>query len=172
MNSIRSVASSLQDIVNKFRRNQKTIYDLVYAKEGKDVPTGPLWGMKQDGGNREDADGRPSRSSAAHLNFELQMSLMEEDNQARGVVIDKVIGNLHKLNQIFKEISRLALEQGTVVDRIDYNIEQMCKNTTKAKEELRKFNQSQSGTCANRIILILLAVIFVLTIICVFKFII
>jgi t-SNARE complex subunit (syntaxin) len=143
----------------------------VYAKEGKDIPAGALWGIKQDGGPNEGLDGRPSRSSAAHLNFELQMSLMEEDNQARGVVIDKVIGNLHTLNQIFKEISRLALEQGTVIDRIDYNIEQMCKNTGKAKEELRKFNQNQSGTCANRVIIIQLVIIFVLAIICILKYI-
>lgn len=164
---MRAVASSLQDVVNKFRRNQKTLFEIVLQGDRKKQVGNPFWAPQ---GLDPELDGRASRNSAAQLNFEAQMNLLEEDAQARGVVIDHVVANIQKLNQIFKEISRLALEQGTVIDRIDYNLEQACKNSGKGREELRKYNERAEGSCANKVILILLFIILVLTAICTFKF--
>jgi len=42
------------------------------------------------------------------------------------------------LNHLFKQMNDIVLEQGTIVDRIDYNIEKSATDTRLAKKELHK----------------------------------
>ena len=52
--------------------------------------------------------------------------------------INKLVDNINKLNQLFKDMNQLVIEQGTIVDRIDYNIEKAQDSSTRAKKELVK----------------------------------
>ena len=52
--------------------------------------------------------------------------------------LNKLIDSINDLNHLFKQMNHIVLEQGTIVDRIDYNLESAVHNTTKAKGELRK----------------------------------
>ena len=44
--------------------------------------------------------------------------------------------SITQLNELFKQMNRLVIEQGTLLDRIDFNIDLTYQRTTKAKQEL------------------------------------
>ena len=50
--------------------------------------------------------------------------------------VNRLIDNINKLNHLFKQMNDIVIEQGTIVDRIDFNIEQSADLTRKAKKEL------------------------------------
>jgi syntaxin 16 len=52
--------------------------------------------------------------------------------------ITNLVKSINDLAGIFKDLSVLVVEQGTVLDRIDHNIECAKEDTTKAAEILEK----------------------------------
>lgn len=64
-----------------------------------------------------------------------------------------------ELAQIFKDLNQLVIEQGTIVDRIDYNMDQAV---TKVKEGLQQVVKAEEHKKSNRpgfIIFVLILVI-------------
>jgi syntaxin 16 len=45
---------------------------------------------------------------------------------------------MHTIAEIFRELQTLVIDQGTLLDRIDYNVEQMSVNVKSAVRELDK----------------------------------
>ncbi len=58
----------------------------------------------------------------------------------RNEKIDHLVKSINQLNSLFKEMNRLVIDQGTLLDRIDFNIDLTYKKTVKAKEELIQVN--------------------------------
>lgn len=54
----------------------------------------------------------------------------------RNEKIEHLVRSINQLNELFKQMNRLVIEQGTILDRIDFNIEQVFQKTVKGKEEL------------------------------------
>ncbi len=44
----------------------------------------------------------------------------------RDVEIKKICQSIEELAEVFKELATLVIDQGTIIDRIDYNMEQVC----------------------------------------------
>ena len=76
---------------------------------------------------------------------------------------DKEIRKIHKsiieLSDIVKDLSMLIADQGTILDRIDYNIENAAVETGKAVEEIRKASDYQKSARTKMFILILIILI-------------
>lgn len=87
----------------------------------------------------------------------------------RTEAIDELVHSISDLAEIFKELSSLVLHQGTILDRIDYNIEQTVEHTTKANQELVIADKRQRCTRATSCILINILMIFILLIALVIK---
>ena len=49
---------------------------------------------------------------------------------------------IRDLQTIFKELAVLIIDQGSIIDRIDYNMEKTAEQTQQGKEELRKAERS------------------------------
>ena len=64
------------------------------------------------------------------VNFSHTMAAQREEE------LRNLLRSIEELNAIFKDISILVIEQGTILDRIDYNIEQAEHNMVKAEEHL------------------------------------
>ena len=77
--------------------------------------------------------------------------LKERDNE-----LDKIVKGVNNLHEMFKDMTILVNEQGTILDRIDYNIDIGYDNVSKGKKKLNQANESKKGSCFRNAILFLI----------------
>ena len=68
--------------------------------------------------------------------------LMTEDNKKvkrRDSELNKLVSSVNDLAQIFKDMKSLVMEQGSILDRIDYNIEEASDNVVEGKKSIGSF---------------------------------
>ena len=63
---------------------------------------------------------------------------MNQTQRRRNKEIKTLVSTINDLAVLFKELSVLVVEQGTILDRIDYNIECAHKDTKQAVVHLEK----------------------------------
>ena len=71
--------------------------------------------------------------------------------------IDQVASSVHELAQIMKDLSVLVIDQGTIVDRIDYNIQSIATTVEEGFKQLQKAERTQKKggmiTCATVLVI-------------------
>lgn len=71
-----------------------------------------------------------------------QLLLFEEENtkvaEHREQEVTKIVKSIVDLNDIFKDLASMVQEQGTVLDRIDYNVEQTQATVSEGLKQLRQ----------------------------------
>lgn len=95
---------------------------------------------------------------------------MEEVARERNTVINQIVNHVNELALVFKEISGLVVEQGTLLDRIDYNLQQAAEHSRGGLEQLRKAEARQGGTRALTCILTLLFLISLMVLVLIAKY--
>ena len=94
--------------------------------------------------------------------------------------INSLINSLSSLSSIFKDMQLLVLEQGkynliftkgTILDRIDYNIEVALDNTKKANTNLVEADKNLASNCSRNALMLIMFIIFVESILLLLKFI-
>ncbi|KAF9807046.1 hypothetical protein SFRURICE_011190 [Spodoptera frugiperda] len=97
-----------------------------------------------------------------------QLLLMQEENTRdvaeREEEVNKIVRSIVDLNDIFKDLAHMVHEQGTVLDRIDYNIEQTQVQVHEGYKQLQKAERYQRSNRKMHCILILGVTIIVLVI--------
>merc|ERR1712130_281502 len=90
-----------------------------------------------------------------------RLEQMEVNATDRTQEILNIAKSVHELATLFQELSVLVVEQGSLLDRIDYNVEQTLDNLGKAKKEIDKANvhQKRSRTALCIIVLIMLIIV-------------
>ena len=83
---------------------------------------------------------------------QLKMKEHEKIQEARAKEIEEVVAATNELAALFKELSVLVIEQGTVLDRIDYNIEESLQHAKKGKKHLVEAKKASESTRARNII--------------------
>ncbi|KAF9681525.1 hypothetical protein SADUNF_Sadunf05G0010700 [Salix dunnii] len=110
----RSLATDLQNLSMELRRKQSTyLKRLRQQKEG------------QDGVDLE-------------MNLNGGRSIVDDDN-----LDDMVVESVNELAQIMKDLSVLVIDQGTIVDRIDYNIQNVATTIEEGLKQLQKAERTQ-----------------------------
>uniref|UniRef100_A0A7S2DJZ6 t-SNARE coiled-coil homology domain-containing protein n=1 Tax=Haptolina brevifila TaxID=156173 RepID=A0A7S2DJZ6_9EUKA len=148
----RRVAQQLQDLGIEFRRGRQQY--LAKQKGQKVVDYQPDLSFNEgpatsSGGagffdDEESAGGGDPRCDPRFdAKQTLELVLAEERTKERDAQITKVSESVVELAEIFKEIQVLVIDQGTVLDRIDYNIEQAADRVGNAVVELNKANEYQ-----------------------------
>ena len=84
--------------------------------------------------------------------------------------ITTMVSSLNELSTIFKDLQNVVQQQGTILDRIDYNIDIAAENSKKAQKHLVKAEEEQHKSCFRNATLILLVVIFVEVILIIIKY--
>ncbi|XP_011364328.1 probable aminopeptidase NPEPL1 isoform X5 [Pteropus vampyrus] len=72
-----------------------------------------------------------------------QNTLMVEERERE---IRQIVQSISDLNEIFRDLGAMIVEQGSVLDRIDYNVEQSCIKTEDGLKQLRKLWQAALST--------------------------
>jgi len=88
----------------------------------------------------------------------------------RSKELNSLLKNFYEITDIFKDAQKMVVEQGTILDRIDYNIDNLQTNINKAHEELVKNEKSTRSNCAKNVNLTLIIINFVLGFLIILKF--
>ena len=83
--------------------------------------------------------------------------------------LTNLLNSVNELAQIFKDMQTLVKEQGTILDRIDYNIEVASTNISKGKKNITKADKYMKNNCFRNVIIVLIVIIFIEALLLVFK---
>ncbi|XP_045762521.1 syntaxin-16 [Maniola jurtina] len=97
-----------------------------------------------------------------------QLLLMQEENTKmvaeREEEVNKIVKSIVDLNDIFKDLAQMVNEQGTVLDRIDYNVEQTQVQVHEGYKQLQKAERYQRQNRKMHCIMMLAVTVIVLVI--------
>ena len=157
-----NIVEELNDISKKFKLNQELYSQKTKEFIGDDDNC-------NDFDNFEDNEFKENRRDSATDNF-----LLAEEQDSELLKRDKELSNIlrgvNTLTEMFKDFQVVVSEQGSILDRIDYNIEVSADNVMKGKKKIIKANESHHKSCFRNIILILMFAIFVESLLLIFKF--
>ena len=94
---------------------------------------------------------------------------LQAEIQSRDTEISQIAKSIEELGAIFKELAVLVIDQGTILDRIDYNMEAVVEHTKTGIQQLEKAEKSQKSARPMKCIFCLLATIMILLLILVAK---
>lgn len=159
-NVVASLAQALQELSASFRHAQSDYLKRMKNREERsqhffDTPV-PLM---DDG---DDAALYGQGFTDDQLVLVEQNTLVVEERERE---ICQIVQSISDLNEIFRDLGAMIVEQGTVLDRIDYNVEQSCVKTKDGLKQLHKAEQYQKKNRKMLVILILVAIIVVLIVV-------
>jgi len=161
----RSLAQKLQALSVEFRQKQrKYLKDVQIQKGGSGVAAENEAKFGIDFNNKID-DNRVGFSPQ-------QLAVvddLQEAVQSRDEEISKIAQSIEELGSIFKELAVLVIDQGTILDRIDYNMEAVVEHTKEGIVQLQKAESHQKNARPMKCIVCLLTVIGILLVILVLK---
>lgn len=156
LNVQRSLAIQLQQLSQQFRTSQKEYLAKIQARKNR--------GAWEDTSKAE--GGFDSAFDQGQLS---ELESMEQNAEQRSQEITNVAQTINELHTIFKELAVLVIDQGTILDRIDYNIEQVVDSSKQANVQLQKADKSSKSNRATKCMLVLVLVDAILLIILIVK---
>jgi len=127
---------------------------------------------KRYGSNAGFFDDEPANDPIdPRFNAEQMLKIVVEEHMSkeREKAINQVAESVTELADIFKEIQVLVIDQGTVLDRIDFNIEQAADRVGAAVVELNKANEYQKKSKTMLCIYLLLLLCGIMVVILILK---
>ena len=159
----RSMAMKLQALSGSFRDKQKDYLNELAKQKGG----GASFDFLSDGSGPGGAMG------GGDLGFnEQQLAVVESQENAvreRDEEIQKIARSIQELSDIFKELAVLVIDQGTILDRIDFNMEQVVEHVEEGIKQLEKAEEYQKSARPKWCIAILLFLITCLLVFLVLK---
>lgn len=160
-NIVSSLARSLQDLSTNFRRAQSSYLRKIKSREERSRLYFDTDLMLGDCCDEED--------ELYDRGFTSQQLQAVGDNtatiQAREKETLQIVKSIQDLNEIFKDLATMIIDQGTVLDRIDYNIEQTSTRVDSGLKQLQKAAKHQKKNRKMMIIMVLFAIVTILIII-------
>ncbi|KAJ4727750.1 putative Syntaxin [Melia azedarach] len=136
----RSLATDLQNISMDLRRKQSTyLKRLQQQKEGHDGIDLEM-NFNENRHKLED-DGLSDTEFDEHQMMKLKKS--EHLSKEREREIKQVVESVNELAQIMRDLSVLVIDQGTIVDRIDHNIQSVATSVDEGFKQLQKAERTQ-----------------------------
>mmetsp|Transcript_23897 Transcript_23897/g.35070 ORF Transcript_23897/g.35070 Transcript_23897/m.35070 type:complete len:310 (-) Transcript_23897:102-1031(-) len=152
-NMQRSMAKKLQGLSMSFRGSQKEYLSRLQAqKSGSGAQAFDFLSNEKKSGLAEVDTG----FTAAQMQI---LDDTEELVNQRDEEITRIAKSIEELAQIFKELAVLVIDQGTILDRIDYNMEQVLEHTKEGIIQLEKAENYQKSALPMRCIIVLVFLI-------------
>lgn len=170
LNVMRSKASLVQVLSNTFRTTQKSFLDNLKKSRTHSVKNEAFFDDFENDGLDELTDqihaAIDKGLSPQHLQ---QLQEREQNASQREKEIIAIAKSVNELAEIFRELSVLVIQQGTILDRIDYNVEQTVVQLKGAKQELQKSEKYQKKNKTTMCIMILIVCIAIAALILIFN---
>ncbi|PWN30534.1 t-SNARE [Jaminaea rosea] len=176
-----ALAQRVQSASGQFRKKQTNYMQRLRGQDVRhrevigELGLGPRQGkagsvVGQDGGEelaaREDMElgqqhlssqpGQQQQQDLLLIEGDRQQNLGDDDINQRHNEITRLASSIVELSQLFQDLQGLVLDQGSLVDRIDYNIESMARDMERADEELKVATRTQRRTGRGQCILFLI----------------
>ncbi|MGG6496153.1 UNVERIFIED_CONTAM: hypothetical protein NY603_24875, partial [Bacteroidetes bacterium 56_B9] len=85
--------------------------------------------------------------------------VMDAQIEQREREIEKIAQGVIDLSNLFQELNTMVIDQGTVLDRIDYNVERTAEHVKEADKELKVATGYQERSTKRKIILLLVLIV-------------
>ena len=160
INMQHTIIQKITDFTKKVKINQE-LYKKKYKElVGEDDPTYEI----------NESLRKDNNDSNNFENF-LMTDNINQNLQNRDNELNQLLNSVNDLAQIFKDMQSLVMEQGSILDRIDYNIDIAASNITTGKKSLVKANEYHKNNCFRNVIIVLIVCIFIEALLLIFKFI-
>lgn len=140
-NVVSSLVSSLQELSTKFHSAQSEHLRQLRSREEKSQQ---FFNTTYISRNNENSvfDSLQDDSFTQSFLSSGDQQLMVESNtsmvEQREREIKQIVKSIAELNDIFKDLACMVADQGTVLDRIDYNLEQVQTHVSSGLQQLQK----------------------------------
>ncbi|PYH40773.1 t-SNARE syntaxin TLG2 [Aspergillus saccharolyticus JOP 1030-1] len=157
-----SLAARVQEASARFRKKQSNYLKKLRGLEGSssfDRSPTPMQNPFTDPSLMEsDADKSFSQSTLMQTSQRLSTSsdaaIVQRERE-----INDIAKGIIELSDIFRELQAMVIDQGTMLDRIDYNIERMGTEVKAADKELKVATNYQRRTVKRKILLLLIILV-------------
>merc|ERR1712004_813926 len=133
-NVVSSLASSLQSLSTQFKQAQSDYLKKLKSREERSrfFAFEPL-----DSNSNDDrfASSYDQNFSDAQMQALMDNTEMVEERERE---ITNIVQSITELNSIFRDLAQMIVDQGTVLDRIDYNVEHASFRTEQGLKQLQK----------------------------------
>ncbi len=166
-NMSQNILTELNTLSKKFKLNQE-----LYSKKCKELVSEEddnTLEMYDISTHNSDNNKNLNNNNNADQNF-----LMKEEPdqllERRDSELNEIVQGVNNLQELFKNLHVIVIEQGSILDRIDYNIDVGFTNVSKGKKKIVSAQEHQKGSCFRNVILFLILCIFVESLLILFKF--
>ncbi|ONK58916.1 uncharacterized protein A4U43_C08F1040 [Asparagus officinalis] len=136
----RLLATDLQNLSMEFRKKQSSyLKRLRLQKEGQDDVDLEM-NMNGTKSKMEDDGFDDIGFSETHMS---KLKKSEAFTQEREREIVQVVESVNELALIMKDLSVLVIDQGTIIDRIDYNVQNVAASVEEGYKQLQKAERTQ-----------------------------
>ena len=164
LNSMRMLAQDLNLHSKNFRHAQKDFLKALNEQQGQNR----AFGFADEEVLRTAMDEDHLDQSLTDEQ-RLQLEEINSRSSEREKEIIRVAKSVHELATLFSELNVLVIEQGTVLDRIDYNIEQTLVKVKSGHTELTEAEKHSRRALTCKCIVVLLIIVAILIGILVWK---
>lgn len=159
-----SLATGVSEVSTLFRKKQSAYLKKLRSLGGM---TTPLDNTKSNQNPYTDPamlDSEGDRSAATQTLQQTQTrqrrtGMADAAIEQREREIEKIAQGVIDLSNLFQELNSLVIDQGSMLDRIDYNVERTAEHTKEAEKELRVATGYQKRTTKRKILLLLILLV-------------
>ncbi|KLO14297.1 t-SNARE, partial [Schizopora paradoxa] len=168
-NVMRGLAALVQELSATFRKKQRVYLEALqgHAIKNKDllVASGAV-SLKGSEGISDLVD---DVKVAHQLQLQEEPHLLDADLQQRDREVTEIARSITQLAELFRDLSAMVISQGSLLDSIEYNIDQTAVNMEEAVRDLDVAEKYQKNTGRRKCIFLLLLIIFGLIVTLIFK---
>ncbi|OIW29853.1 t-SNARE [Coniochaeta ligniaria NRRL 30616] len=172
-----NLATRVQEASANFRKKQSAYLKKLRGMGGMSSPADrsstPLPGGASFAADPSILESDADRSfSQSTLQATSHQKLLQSNDAAilqREREIDDIAQGIIELSDLFRDLQAMVIDQGTMLDRIDYNVERMATDVKEADKELTVASGYQKKTSKRMVILLLLLIIAAMIILLIIK---
>ena len=151
---------NFNEFTKKFKLNQEIHKNKYKELIGEEDPT-----FQINTSSKNDISDTNNTIDNFLMTTENNLKLVKRDNE-----LDNLLSSVNDLAEIFKDMQSLVMEQGSILDRIDYNIDIAASNVSSGKKSIEKADKYHKNNCFRNVIIILIVCIFIEGLLLIFKF--